>query len=222
MKKNSFSRRLAAFLMTFVMVLSLTSGFSAAKVHAADADDSNISFEKIKNEGRGHLATSKQEAVETPAPEFADDEMVRVSIVLTEAGTMAKGYEAASIETNSAAKSYRQSLKEKQAALAVKISDEVLGGETLNVVRNLTLAANIISAYVPYGKINEIKTFLEVKDVVIENCYEADASAEVTDPDMAVATDMTGTTAVWSAGYTGAGSMVAIVDTGLDTDHQSF
>ena len=33
---------------------------------------------------------------------------------------------------------------------------------------------------------------------------------------------MTGTTAAWAAGYTGAGSRIAIIDTGTDTDHQSF
>lgn len=221
MKKNSLSRRLAAFVMTFVMVLSLTSGFSAVKVQA-DSDSSSITFEKIENAGRGRLA-EKQEAIDaTVEPEYADDEMVRVSIVLDGESTMEKGYKASTIETNAAAKSYRQSLKQKQDTLAAKISKEVLGGETLDVKANLTLAANIISAYVPYGKINEIKTFLEVEDVVIENYYEPEATAEVTDPDMAVASDMTGTTAVWASGYTGAGSTVAIVDTGLDTDHQSF
>ncbi len=32
---------------------------------------------------------------------------------------------------------------------------------------------------------------------------------------------MTGTNLAWQAGYTGAGSRVAVIDTGLDTDHQS-
>ena len=33
---------------------------------------------------------------------------------------------------------------------------------------------------------------------------------------------MTGTTSAWSTGYTGAGMRIAIIDTGLDTSHQSF
>ena len=41
-------------------------------------------------------------------------------------------------------------------------------------------------------------------------------------PNMAIATGMTGTNLAWQAGYTGAGSRVAIIDTGLDTDHQSM
>ena len=135
MKKNSFSRRLAAFLMTFAMLVSLTNGFSAARVQAADSDDtSKVSWEQVENEGRGRLAEAKKTSVEEPKPEFADDEMVRVSIVLTEAGTIAKGYDAATIESNASAKSYRQSLRQKQDALASQISKEVLGGKALDVV----------------------------------------------------------------------------------------
>ena len=33
---------------------------------------------------------------------------------------------------------------------------------------------------------------------------------------------MIGSNAAWAAGYTGAGSRIAVIDTGTDTDHQSF
>ena len=33
---------------------------------------------------------------------------------------------------------------------------------------------------------------------------------------------MIGSPAAWSVGYTGAGTRVAVIDTGIDTDHQSF
>ena len=33
---------------------------------------------------------------------------------------------------------------------------------------------------------------------------------------------MIGAGAAWAAGYTGAGTRIAVIDTGLDTDHQSF
>ena len=39
---------------------------------------------------------------------------------------------------------------------------------------------------------------------------------------MAVSGQMTGANAVWLEGYTGAGTRIAVIDTGLDTDHQSF
>ncbi len=46
--------------------------------------------------------------------------------------------------------------------------------------------------------------------------------ALLTKPNMLVSANMTGAVQVWESGYTGAGTRVAIIDTGLDTDHQSF
>ncbi len=37
----------------------------------------------------------------------------------------------------------------------------------------------------------------------------------------AISTQMTGTNLAWQAGYTGAGRRIAVIDTGLDMDHQS-
>ena len=58
---------------------------------------------------------------------------------------------------------------------------------------------------------------------MLEARYEAAlASRDELDPDMSIASGMTGGQYAWSGGYTGAGTAVAIVDTGLDTDHQYF
>ena len=92
------------------------------------------------------------------------------------------------------------------------------------MVWNLTLAANLISANVEYGQIAAISQVPGVKQVVLETRYEPqEAVTDAADkPNMAIATGMTGTNLAWQAGYTGAGSRVAIIDTGLDTDHQSM
>ena len=45
---------------------------------------------------------------------------------------------------------------------------------------------------------------------------------ETADPNMATSTIQTGATNAWAAGYTGAGSKVAVIDTGIDYEHQSF
>lgn len=51
------------------------------------------------------------------------------------------------------------------------IENEVLDGEELDVVWNLTLVANIISANVEYGKIEEIESMDGVKEVLVETKY---------------------------------------------------
>ena len=63
-----------------------------------------------------------------------------------------------------------------------------------------------------------------VKSVVVETQYSPDVvsiGGEYS-PQMAVSGQMTGANAAWLEGYTGAGTRIAVIDTGLDTDHQSF
>ena len=121
-----------------------------------------------------------------------------------------------------AAVSYRAALQRKQDSVVRKISSTILGREDLDVVWNLTLVANMISANVEYGKIEQIKQLLGVADVVLEQQYEPAASENTVQPNMEISTGMTGTTTAWSTGYTGAGMRIAIIDTGLDMSHQSF
>lgn len=92
------------------------------------------------------------------------------------------------------------------------------------MVWNLTLAANLISANVPYGEIEAIRGVDGVKDVVLEAKYEPCKTEQTTadGPMMATSGNMIGTSVAYAAGYTGAGRRIAVIDTGIDLDHQSF
>ncbi len=62
------------------------------------------------------------------------------------------------------------------------------------------------------------------EQVILETQY-APAVVDVDlpdDPNMSTSSSMIGSNAAWAAGYTGAGSRIAVIDTGTDTDHQSF
>lgn len=126
------------------------------------------------------------------------------------------------IAHNNAAMSYRAGLVKEQSGVQAKI--EKATGEKLDVVWNLTLAANIISANVAYGQIPALEKIPGVAEVVIETRYEPDVAETdlPVDPNMGTSCEMIGSPIAWTAGYTGAGSRVAIIDTGTDTDHQSF
>jgi lactocepin len=214
-----------SLLLVFAMILSLgATGFAIDNEepeNPAPAEETTeetggtgveLSFEKVDNDIISERLPFAHEEVEEDEPTYADDEIVRVSIVLNGASAIDAGYAPAS------AGAYRAGLLAEQEAMASKISAEVLGGAPLDVVWNLTLAANIISAYVEYDQVDAIRNVIGVKDVVIELRYfpTEDEVQNIT------ATEMTGATLAWNLGYTGAGSTIAIVDTGLDTDHQSF
>ena len=91
---------------------------------------------------------------EEEAP-YVDTDVVRVSIVLNKKATL-EVYSAADVASNSAAMAYRQLLQAEQSAVINRIQQEVLDGAALDVVWTMTLAANIISANVLYGQMDDI------------------------------------------------------------------
>ena len=152
------------------------------------------------------------EAAELP---YGLNDIVRVSIFMDEAAALDAGYSVQGVGANSAAVSYRDSLKAQQAGTQAAIE---AAGVSLDVVWNLTLAVNLISANVRYGDIAKIEAVPGVKRVVIEQQYQPC----VDEVNTSVSTGMIGASAAWADGYTGAGSRVAIIDTGIAYSHQSF
>ncbi len=216
--KQFLSKRVLSLLLVFAMVLSI-----AAPVGAVEQSNlQSLRFEKLE----GASATPDEhrlvEDQESEQPQYGPDETVRVSIVLEGKSTVDAGFSTMGIAQNSDAMAYREDLKAVQKSMTAKI-EGVLGTE-LKVHWNLTLAANIISADVPYGKIDSIRALPGVADVVLETRYEPCVVQEdkTVDPSMATSGSQIGSAAVWANGYTGAGQRVAIIDTGLDMDHQSF
>ena len=134
---------------------------------------------------------------------------------------MQQGYATRGIAGNAAAMAASKALEAKQAALAAEISENVLSGETLNVHWNLTLAANAMSVDLPYGKMDEVEALKGVKSVMLVPQYSIDPR-EQADLNTISSGNMIGSYNAWLEGYTGAGSRIAIVDTGLDSDHPSF
>lgn len=225
MKHAKPMKRALSVLLALVLSLSLVTPTWAAAKTPASGTGNGLTWEKIDNRSTDlRLDKNNAEKVAQDTPEYADTDVVRVSIVLKDASTLAKGYSSEDIAANSAAMKYRQKLETKQEKMAKTISKKALGGEALDVVWNLTLAANIISANVEYGQIEKIEKISGVEAVLIETRYEPCVvkDNETTDPNMATSGSMIGSHVAWADGYTGAGSKVAIIDTGADTDHPSL
>lgn len=223
--------RLLSLLMALVMTFSLMTPAWAAnngqtsdglvQLTAEKADESDTSLA----DPRDGLQAFDSGVATYGAQEAQDpNEMVRVSIVLEDASTLDAGYATESIAENSRAMQYRARLQNTQDSLCKRIETQVLAGRKMDVVWNLTLAANIISANVPRSAIDRIAAMSGVKMVVEETRYLPDVVSVggTYQPNTAVSGQMTGAQASWLEGYTGAGRRIAVIDTGLDTDHQSF
>ena len=225
MKHAHTLKRAMAVLLALVMTLSLvTPSWAAGRSTVATKGENNgITWEKVDNI---KLPIKENAAVEEEAQQqYADTDMVRVSIVLSDPSTLDKGFSASDIASGSKkAMKYRDKLESKQDKMAKTISKKALDGQPLDVVWNLTLATNIISANVQYGQIEKIEKIKGVDSVLIETQYEPCVvkESETTDPNMATSSSMIGSSVAWADGYTGAGSKVAIIDTGADTDHPSL
>ena len=213
MKKHTVLHRVLSLMLAAVLVLGYALPARATgeiRLELTQVDNSVIT------------APAPMQPMESAKTEADPNELVRVSIELAKEPALT-GFGLSRIGSE-AAEAYRADLQRDQLELTARIEREVLAGKKLDVVWNMTLAANAISANVPRGAIESIRAMEGVTAVAIENRYSPDVVSVggEYETDMAVSGQMTGATQAWLEGYTGAGSLIAVIDTGLDTDHQSF
>ncbi len=225
MKHAKFRNRVLSALLAFVLASGMAVPSLAFSIDA-EPQGGGLTWEKIDN----NTVEVENPFRDAPVADYEtvlydDTDTVRVSIVLKEKSTLEKGFTSTDIATaNRSAMRYRQKLENSQETMAATISRRALGGSKLDVIWNMTLAANIISANVEYGQIAQIEKVPGVEAVLIENQYLPCVldQQETANPNMATSDKMIGSSAAWTAGYTGAGSRVAIIDTGTDVDHPSM
>ena len=210
---RNMMRRSLALVLAMVMVL----GLGVTGVQAAPAAQ-KVTFEKLETVGADLIQNNA--VIENKNEKLhADTDVVRVMIVLEDEPAIDKVGSASQFVTDIQAAQYRAQLQAKQEKLADAISTQALKGEKLDVVWNLTLMANAISANVTYGSIEKIARVEGVERVYLETVYEP----QTAQTNNIVAQEMTGANVAQNSyGYYGAGTAIAVVDTGTDPDHQSF
>ena len=211
-------RRLLSAVLAFLLVLSylpvsgialdLTGGERGGSLYAIDPSSLNV--KKL-----GGIAGGDGDGSAEPLHAYNDT--VRVSIFLDEKSTADAGYSLQSLSKGSGAAAYRESLKAKQNDV-IKAAGQKLG-HSLNVKWKLTLLANAISAEVKYYEIAKLSLIPGVRSVEIENRYDPQEAGVNTAGSSA---QMVFAQSAWEAGYSGAGTRIAVIDTGIDTAHQSF
>lgn len=207
MKKTPQFRRLVAYILVCCLVLAMI------PVALATNNQQDVSLREVPVTAEG-LKDQTEAALEPEPP--AADEMLRVIIVFNEKNLVEKGHSTLALSQNAAAMAYRNTLKSRQEMNMKQVNATL--GQTLDVRYQFTIGVNGVATTVRYDQIEKIEAMEEVKAVYIENQYSPDEL----EPNTSTAGGMIGSYNAWADGYTGAGSRVAIIDTGLDIDHPSF
>ena len=197
-----------------------------SEAEEADAEEESEEelplFEEVDPEEEGLEApVNAVEVSETdiPVEEKDPEEQTRVIIVMEGDSVLDKGFDTENLAENSAAMSLSESIIAEQEETVEKISMEALDGEQLEVNYNLSIITNAVSADVAYKDIEDIVKVDGVEAVYVAQKY---VPQETSEPMTITSGDMVGSYSTWANGYTGAGTRIAVIDTGIDSDHPSF
>lgn len=224
--------RLLALVLSGSLALSVTVG-NAPFAFAASADSNETSTSQTNGveveqlDGSDYdLDLTRDDAVtqDNLDDTISPDEDVRVIIVMD--GDSVVSANSAAVYSNDTA-AQMEEIKAAQDKVISEIEETALDGDDLTVSYQYSWLVNGVAATVPYGKLSDIESVDGVDKVVMQTVYEPCSTDETTSSNIVYPRtisdgQMIGREDTWAQGYKGEGMKIAIIDTGLDTDHQNF
>ncbi len=205
-------KRFLALALTLCMLLSMV---PTMQVRAVETDV--LDFEKIDGGNLGiALPNNPSLGLVGPVATRDPDEAVKVIIVMDGKSVVESNTHAALTPQIQA---QMNDMEAQQNVVLDRIEDKILDGQELEVDYNYTWLMNAVATTVPYGAIEEIEAMDGVDYVIVQQIYTV---CETADPNTITDGVMIGRENTWANGYTGEGMKIAIIDTGLDTDHPNF
>lgn len=238
--RSKWFHKLAASALAVVMLLSTVayaapdnSDQSSASLGPDSAGLGSEMFAEQPSDGERALNAS---AVIDPAVDAAVDfdqgydenEIVHILIAMSKPGALEAGFSAEGIAENTEALNYISELREIHTAAAENIAKYSSVGVGFTAGESYSLIADAFGATARYGDIEKIDEYMrrtygsDYDGVYVTPTYEVQSDDGVVVPNTLSATQMVGATNAWTNGYTGAGTLIAVIDTGLDPDHPSF
>ena len=205
-------KRILAFALTLCMLLSLA---PVTPVRAAEAE--KLQFEKLEDVKLDLTGNSAVAQTRLPEQTIGEEEVVKVLILMDQKSIVEdNGLAVMNVQTQAQI----NKLEMQQRAVIQAIEKNVLGGQPLQVNYQYTWLVNGFAANVRYGAIAQIEELEGVDRVLLQPVYQVCQTVAM--PNTISGGAMIGRESTWANGYTGEGMTIAIVDTGLDFDHQNF
>ncbi|WP_426348094.1 S8 family serine peptidase [Alloiococcus sp. CFN-8] len=118
-------------------------------------------------------------------------------------------------------KQVRSKMKEKQKKVKDKLSKSVKKA-SFEDSYSYTALMNGFTVKVQYKDIPTIEKLEDVKRAYVSGKYDVPITEKSSETNMATSREMIGADLVNETGYTGKGTVVAVLDTGLDYNHEAF
>lgn len=242
----NLKKRLASAFLTLCMLVTLLPGAALAVEDSTNPIAQPVELDVDLKQPNGGEQQPKLLEV---ADSLSDGDMVQVIVLFNDKSLLEKGFTTEQIAANTAqVSSAVKAMEDKQTSVAKQIQTlsvkalkdaeptdgpSVYGleqpksdADAMTVRYNYTVAVNGMAVEVPYGALDDIRALKQVKEAFLSPIYSLPEKVEAThtNEQHTVATQNEfGTIAAWNeAGYTGKGMRIAVIDTGLDTDHPSF
>ncbi len=203
MKKTSK----VVFAIALAMMMALTS-FSGVVALPEISNEASQRANSSNSRSVGHIMT-------TESIGYEDEDIVSVIVELDGAPIL-------SIQNESMVKSVEANLEKEQLEAQMKI--EKILGEEIKINYHYTVVMNGFSFNTTYANFKKIKQNSNI-NAKLGNLYNLPSSATdgENQVEMANSTTMVGADIAWNTlGYTGRGTAVAVLDTGLYVNHEAF
>lgn len=164
------------------------------------------------------VADRLKEVTNEPNP----DDPARVIIVMEGDSVLDKGYDAKDLADNKTAMKASDHIETSQEREIEKISNEALDGKELKINYSFSILTNAVSAEVTYKDIEKIEKVDGVKAVYVAAEHEPHEVEKAAKPENTDDCEEDVIVKTWNNGLTGAGTRIAVIDTGLDLNHQAF
>lgn len=204
-------------ILSILLILSLIlSSFAFAEnENNLTERQKEIHRKVIEQFGSDPLSKIEKDSVSTDDI-FEDSEEVRIIVELESKPSIVYATERnmSYRELNLASQIERQIEIEQE-----KVKQNILSNDIrMDFIHNFKTAFNGFSGKAKYGDIPAIEKLPYVKKVYIANEYER----PIIKPDMDSSNDMIGSIPTWDIGYEGEGTVIAIIDSGVDPSHKDM